>query len=226
MCAVQDCARRPDRTHGPQSPAWPDGVRGRISAGMSRRILLIDGHPDSQRGHFVHALADAYAAGAAETGQDVRRIEVAQLDFPLIRAARDWSEGTPPPDIAAAQADLRWAEHIVLLYPLWLGDMPALLKAFLEQVARPDFLYSGRAGPRRAVLKGRSAHVVVTMGMPGFLYRYFYGAHSLKSLRRNILNFVGVRPVTETIVGGMGIENDAARAQWLRTMRDFGAMGC
>ena len=35
-----------------------------------------------------------------------------------------------------AQADIGWAQHIVLFFPLWLGDMPAVLKAFLEQVAR------------------------------------------------------------------------------------------
>ena len=39
----------------------------------------------------------------------------------------------------------QWAQHLVLMFPLWLGDMPALMKAFLEQVARP-----GLAGPVRA----------------------------------------------------------------------------
>ena len=34
----------------------------------------------------------------------------------------------PPADIRAAQDDIRWAEHVVLIYPLWLGTMPALLK--------------------------------------------------------------------------------------------------
>lgn len=29
-----------------------------------------------------------------------------------------------------------WADHIVFLYPLWLGHMPALLQAFLEHALR------------------------------------------------------------------------------------------
>lgn len=32
------------------------------------RLLLIDGHPDPDPARFGHALADAYAAGAAEAG--------------------------------------------------------------------------------------------------------------------------------------------------------------
>jgi putative NADPH-quinone reductase len=101
-------------------------------------ILIIGGHPDSDRNHFIHAAADAYAEGAA-TLHEVRRIDVSKLDFPLIRSEADWKEGAVPMAIAKAQEALRWAEHVVIFYPLWLGDVPALLKGFLEQVARPEF---------------------------------------------------------------------------------------
>ena len=37
---------------------------------------------------------------------------------------------------------MTWADHVVILYPLWLGSMPALLKALLEQMLRPGFAYS------------------------------------------------------------------------------------
>jgi len=52
---------------------------------MPRRITLIQGHPDPAGNHFDHALADAYAAGAARAGHPVRRIEAARLEFPLLR---------------------------------------------------------------------------------------------------------------------------------------------
>jgi len=59
----------------------------------------------------------------------------------------------------------------VLLFPLWLGDMPALLKGFLEQVARPGFAFAvERDSPLISkLLAGRSARVVVAMGMPALL---------------------------------------------------------
>lgn len=188
------------------------------------RILIIDGHPDGDPGRLNHALADAYAEGAQEAGHEVRRIAVAGLDFPLIRSRREWEEDEPPPAIRAAQEDVRWAQHIVFLYPLWLGDVPALFKGFLEQVARPGFAIGSREGPGGGLLKGRSARVVVTMGMPGFFYSLFYRAHSLKSLERNILKFAGLGPVRHSILG-MVEGKPERRAKWLEDMRRLGGAG-
>lgn len=187
---------------------------------MSKKILIIDGHPDLDRARFVHALADTYAAGASQSGHEVRRIELATLEFPILRSRADWTDGTPVPAIAEAQESIRWADHILFFYPLWLGDVPALLKGFLEQIARPGFALAEGTMPR-PLLKGRSARLVVTMGMPAFFYRFYYGAHSVKSFERNILRLVGIKPVEHTLIGG--VEGDAdAREQWLDTMLNLG----
>ena len=113
----------------------------------------------------------------------------------------------------------------MIFFPLWLGDVPALLKGFLEQVARPDFAfgYAERGLPKK-LLKGRSARIVVTMGMPAPYYRLVYRAHSVRSLERNILRFVGFKPVKQTIIGS--IESSAARCErWLARLRGMGAKG-
>ena len=169
---------------------------------MSKTITIVQGHPDPEAGHFCHALSAAYEKGANSAGHSVRHIEVAQLKFPLLQSQSDFEEGSPPESIAKAQDDFLWADHIVLIYPLWLGTMPAVLKGFLEQVIRPGFAmeYPETGWPIKK-LNGRSARIVVTMGMPALVFRWFYGAHSLKSLERNILNFCGIKPVRETIIG-------------------------
>ena len=194
----------------------------------ARRILLIQGHPDALVPHLCHALAGAYAAGAHEAGHEVRTINVAELDFPLLRSQFAWEEGQLPMVLHPAQDSIRWAQHLVLFFPLWLGDMPALLKGFLEQVARPGFAF-GRDGSGsqfgRKNLKGRSARVVVTMGMPALVYRWYFRAHSVKSLERNILGFVGIAPVHETLVGQVGsLQPDEAKA-WLAKLRRLGQKG-
>lgn len=192
---------------------------------MPVNIAIIQGHPDASGGHLCHALAEAYAAGAESAGHTVRRIEVAALDFPILRAREDWTGAEPPPDIRAAQESIAWAEHIVLVYPLWLGTMPALLKAFLEQVFRPGFAVATEGGAQgwRQLLTGRSARVVVTMGMPAFVYRWWFRAHSLKSLERNILKFVGIGPVRESLFGMVEGVSDARRRRWIERMRARGA---
>ena len=153
--------------------------------------------------HLGHALAASYEKGARESGYEVRTICIANLDFPLLRTNEDFYSNGPVPVIKQCQQDIRWANHMVIFYPLWMGSMPALLKAFFEQVFRPGFAMEPVDGGRRWVqlLKGKSAHIIVTMGMPAFMYRWFYGAHGLKSLERNILKFTGVGPIKESLIG-------------------------
>lgn len=190
-----------------------------------KRILVIQGHPDTEAGHLCHALAAAYCAGANESEHVVRRINVAGLDFPLLRSQSEWEHGRLPAELQQAQDDIDWAEHIVLFFPLWLGDMPALLKGFLEQVARPGFAFereNGGATFTKKRLTGRSARVVVTMGMPALVYRWYFGAHSVKSLERNILGFVGIAPVHQTLVGMVGNLKKDEASRWLTKLRRLG----
>ena len=191
---------------------------------MSKRILIVQAHPDSSKPHFCHAMADAYAAGATSAGHALRRIEIAALEFPLLRSRDAWEKGDVPADVAAAQKDLLWAEHVVVIYPLWLGDMPALLKAFFEQIFRPGFAFALDATTARKPLKGRSARIIVTMGMPAAIYRYFFGAHSLKSLKRNILGFVGFGPVRDSVFGMIESGPRRKREKWLAQLRRLGAL--
>ncbi|WP_229429512.1 MULTISPECIES: NAD(P)H-dependent oxidoreductase [unclassified Massilia] len=191
---------------------------------MSKHILIIQGHPDGARQHLCHALAQAYADGARAAGHVVETIEPARLDFSLLSDAQQWQDGAPPAALLPAQEAIARAAHIVLVYPLWLGDMPALLKGFLEQVLRPGFaLARTPANPLKAgLLGGRSARVIVTMGMPSLLYRSFYRAHSVRSLRRNILHFVGIAPVSTTIVGGAGAMTPERAARWCARLGRLG----
>lgn len=190
-----------------------------------RRILIIDGHPDRSSRRFLHALADAYRQGAASAGHSLSDIVVSELDFPLLRTTEDFEHGDPPRTIRACQELLKRADHVVILFPLWLGSMPALLKGFFEQLLRPGFAFdsAGGKGFPRKLLKGKSARVIVTMGMPGFFYRWFYRSHSLKSLERNILAFCGFTPVRSTVIGLIAAPGDKRRKQWLERLKKLGA---
>jgi putative NADPH-quinone reductase len=184
------------------------------------RITVIDGHPDPSEQRFCHALAAAYAEGARQAGHDVRMIATAGMQFPWLKSQEEWMNGALPPQLQEPQEAIRWADHLVLIYPLWLGDLPALLKAFLEQIARPGFAFTpGLRFPTPGPLKGKSARVIVTMGMPAFVYRWFFFQHSLTSLKRNVLQFIGIRPVRETIIGMVETTN---HQRWLHRIKLLG----
>jgi len=192
---------------------------------MARRILIIVAHPDPAPERFARALAQAYADGATAAGHAVRRIDLAELDIAMLHTREAFETGLPPAALAPAADDLRWAEHIVFVFPLWLGTMPALLKAFLEQLIRPGLAYarpeSGR-GWARPLLGGRSARLVVTMGMPALLYRVWFLSHGIAGLRRSILGFAGIRPVRQTLIGLVEGASETKRSTWLARLRDLG----
>jgi putative NADPH-quinone reductase len=191
----------------------------------AKRALIIQGHPDPKGARFCHALADSYAEGARQAGLELRRIDVATLAFEMLRSKEEWESGAPSDVIRGCQEDIRWAAHLVIVYPLWLGAMPALLKGFFEQVFRPGFAICqvGEKGRWRKLLKGKSARIVVTMGMPALRYRWYFGAHSLKSQERNILGFCGIGPIHESLIGMVESRDESRRRKWLRHMHKLGA---
>jgi putative NADPH-quinone reductase len=154
---------------------------------MTKRILLIQGHPDAGARHLCHALADAYADGARAAGHEVRTVDVAMLEFPVLRSAEEWEKGTLPAGLAAAQDGIAWAEHLVILFPLWLGDMPALLKGFFDKVFLPGFAFTeADAAPLLTHIQTGTA--ITTMGAPRPIYTSVEPV-----LLKGILEFCGVQ---------------------------------
>jgi putative NADPH-quinone reductase len=191
-----------------------------------RRVAIIQGHPDATRRHLCHALAEAYASSARAAGHEVREIDVAALDFPVLRSKEAFETGALPTSLAPAQAAIEQADHLLIVYPLWLGTMPALLKVFFEQVLRPGFAFD-ETGPGRwdRKLVGRTARIVVTMGMPSFLYKWYFRAHGIRSFERNVLGMVGIGPIHETLLGMVGSRDQATRERWLVRLTELGRRG-
>lgn len=193
----------------------------------SKHIAVIQGHPDPGGNRFCHALAEAYVRGAKSSGHSIEVVDIAKIEFPILRLPREFEHGGVPEGIKQAQQAIQSAEHLVIIYPLWLGTLPAYMQAFFEQTFKPGFaavkVEDGKFWKK--LLSGRTAHIVVTMGMPAYLYRWYFFAHGLKCLERNILGFSGIKTTKETLIGGVETISDRKRKQWLERMEQFGRDG-
>ncbi|MGD9923137.1 MAG: NAD(P)H-dependent oxidoreductase [Pseudorhodoplanes sp.] len=185
-------------------------------------VAIVLGHP--QRMTFCEALAEAYRRGAEGAGHTVHLFKLAEMNFePILREG--YREEQPlEPDLRVAYDALRASDHWVLIFPLWCGDMPAILKGFIERILQPDLIR--RQGTDNAmnwrIFERKSARIVMTMGMPVTIYRFWYGAHALKLLKRNILNFIGIAPVRETLLGMVPDVSDEKRFEWLKQAEAMG----
>jgi len=186
------------------------------------KIAVVVGNP--LRDSYCEALGNAYLRGAESAGHTAKLFVLARMNFDAI--LREGYRRVQPlePDLAAAREAFLACDHVVFVFPLWCGDMPALMKGFIERLLQPDLLAIQAAGAKASwkVFKGKSARVIMTMGMPGWFYRWYFGAHALKLLKRNILHFIGIKPVRSTIYGMIEAVGDEKRQQWLREVEALG----
>lgn len=187
------------------------------------KIAIVVGH--ARRNTYCEALGGAYLKGAESGGHEARLFVLSHMRFDPILHEGFSREQPLEPDLKAAAEAIKSADHLVLIFPLWLGTLPAILKGFLERLFTPGFAIEKTDDLKgyRPLMKGKSARVIMTMGMPGFVYRWYFGAHALKMLKRNILGFVGFGPVRSSLLGRIEAVSDEKRRQWLMEIE---ALGC
>ena len=189
---------------------------------MPKRILVILGQP--QRQSFGAALAQAYAEGARASGAEVRELFLGDLKFDPAGAMNHSSPPALETDLVMAQETIKWAEHLVFVYPIWWGTIPALLKGFIERVFLTGFAvnFHDNSPLWDKLLTGRSAHLIVTLNTPSWIYRWVYGRPGHNTMKKTILEFCGIKPVRITEVGPMRNSTDAKRKQWMAQVRALG----
>jgi NAD(P)H dehydrogenase (quinone) len=186
------------------------------------KIIVVVGHP--QADSYCAALGEAYRRGAEEGGHEARLFLLGEMSFDPVLREGYRREQPLEPDLQDAREAFLAADHVVLVFPLWCGDMPAILKGFIERLLQREVL-AMRESTRTTdwkLFRGKSARVIMTMGMPGFFYRWYYGAHALKLMKRSILQIIGIHPVRATLHGMVEAVSDGTRQEWLREAEALG----
>ncbi|MBI3545535.1 MAG: NAD(P)H-dependent oxidoreductase [Gammaproteobacteria bacterium] len=188
---------------------------------MPKKILVILGQP--QRQSYGGALAQAYIDGAKQAGAEVKELYLGDLKFNPCAA------GGPPtgelePELLHAQAAIKWAEHLVFVYPIWWGTIPALLKGFIERVFLPGFAVNFRKNSPLwdKLLSGRSARLIVTLNTPSWVYRWYFGRPGHNTMKKTILQFCGITPVRITEIGPIKDSTEEKRKKWLQQVHLLG----
>lgn len=191
---------------------------------MTRNITILYGHPDASEERLCYALAKAFQDGAQLTGHAVRRVNLSDFNLESVKSSSEFQQGKIDGFIQETQDAIEWADHILFIFPLWMGSMPGKYKMLLEHVFRPGFAldYSKKGFPGK-MLKGKSADIVVTMGMPTVAYNGYYFSHGIRNLRRNILYLCGIKPVHLTYFGGVDHVKPKTLSKWFKKMAYLGA---
>ncbi|MBU4421615.1 NAD(P)H-dependent oxidoreductase [Candidatus Parcubacteria bacterium] len=191
---------------------------------MAKKILVILAHP--RKGSFSDVLADAYIEGAKNSGAEFKEIVLRELKFdPILWKGYNTSQKLEPV-LKKAQEDIQWADHLVLVYPLWWGSVPALLKGFIERVFLQGFALRYKKNPHVVItepcFKNKSAHLIVTMNAHPLIYQLVIGNHGFKLMKKAILGVCGIKPVRITKIGHMSLKTKAKRQKWVEKIKRKG----
>jgi len=190
-----------------------------------KKILIILGHPDGKS--FNGALASEYMKGATEAGYEVKLLLLGEIDFDL-NLHKGYKEIQElEPDLVCAQEDIKWADHLVFIFPDWWGCFPAVLKGFIDRIFLPGFgfKYHKDSPLWDRLLKGKSARIITTMDGPNFLYRFFLCSAGVKIIKRAVLGFCGISPVRTTLIAGVKNLSVVQKEKQIEKIKKLGKKG-
>ncbi|HEY2494429.1 MAG TPA: NAD(P)H-dependent oxidoreductase [Paenibacillus sp.] len=192
---------------------------------MNKNIAIIIGHPYPKS--YCNALATAYTKGATASGANIRTIDLGRINFEPNLKYGYQKRTELESDLLAAQETIRWADHLVFVYPTWWGTMPAILKGFIDRVFLPGYAFKAKPNSVmiEKLLKGKTARLIVTMDSPPWYYRLALKRAGHHIMKRGILQSCGVNPVRITEIGTMKTSSVEVREKWLLKIEALGRKG-
>jgi NAD(P)H dehydrogenase (quinone) len=160
-----------------------------------KKIFLLLGHPD--RVGMCGNLADAYEVGAREGGHEIQRMNLGEMQFDPILHKGYRAMQELEPDLKKFQELVGWADHFVIIYPVWWVGMPALLKGLFDRAWLPGsaFRYIKMKDGRRTMFwhrlyRGKTARTILTSGTAPWIVRFLPGNVNAQ-LKWGLLWFAG-----------------------------------
>jgi NAD(P)H dehydrogenase (quinone) len=186
-----------------------------------KKIFILQGNPDNET--TCGSFADNYERGAKEVGHEVRRMNISDMQFdPILHKGYKVIQSLEP-DLLKVQENIKWADHFVLLYPMWWSAMPALLKGMFDRMWIPNFAFHMHGMGWHGLLHGRSAHVFITMDSWPLVQRFLFG-DSTNEIGRAMLKFAGMHPVHIKKIGPIKDMSPEHLAKWREEMRRLGQL--
>ncbi len=161
------------------------------------RIFILNGHPAETS--LSKDLSLTYERTAKANGHEVRILHLHDLKFDIDYGYAGYTNVNPlEPDLQSFFSDLEWCERFVVTTPMWWGGLPGKLKGLFDRTLLPGRAFDTHnttLGMPAPMLRGRSSRVIVTADTPKFLLWLLYGNAMLRQTERQILGFIGLKPV-------------------------------
>ncbi|UHA73990.1 NAD(P)H-dependent oxidoreductase [Paenibacillus sp. 481] len=180
--------------------------------------LVLYAHPNPQS--FNHAILETVTNKLKANGHEVEVRDLYAMNYNPVLTGNDfegYASGNLPEDIATEQKWVTWADHIIVIYPVWWTGLPAILKGYFDRVFSHGFAYRYTATGIDKLLSGRSATLFTTQGNAAELYE-LNGTTKAMQLTSDvgIFEFVGMNVLDHRFYAAVPLVDDAARKEMLK----------
>ena len=189
------------------------------------KTLVVFNHPHD--GSFCNAILDAVQQGLKESGQTSGLIHLDHDGFDPVMRAKDLKafalagKGFPEalddvdPLVKKYKTKLEQAEHLVLIFPIWWMNMPAMMKGFIDKVIFPAIAYDMKGGMLKSRLPIKKVTVISTMNTPAEIYREYFNNALEGSLINGTFKKIGIEDVRWISLNEVRQASDELRKSWL-----------
>ncbi|MEQ8248991.1 MAG: NAD(P)H-dependent oxidoreductase [Alphaproteobacteria bacterium] len=189
---------------------------------MTKRLFIWVAHPTA--GSLCAGIADAYQTGAKDAGAEVRRMDLNAMDFDMTVAGFEGGAAGLEPDLREWQANIAWADHLLIVHPYWWGAMPTRAKAVLDRALAPGFgfKYHKRGVAWDKLLTGKTADAIITSDTPPLLDTWLYRKPARRVMKNQVLGFCGIKAKSIVQFGSVKLASPRKIQRWIGAARTMG----
>ena len=190
------------------------------------KTLIIYNHP--HEGSFCSAIRDAVISGLDVGGHEYKVIDLDKDGFDPVMREKDLSafvqaSRNPEKEIEGLDTlvevyvnKMRWAERIVMIFPIWWMTMPAMMKGFVDKVIFPGLVYKMEGGKLVSQLSRlKQVVVITTMNTPAAIYESTFNNSIEGSLIKGTFNQIGIHDIRWISLNMVKPVGDEKRWLWL-----------
>ena len=185
----------------------------------TKRILIVYSHP--KENSLNHGIKEAVIKGLKKSNVEVRFQDLYKEKFdPLIY---DREENDKDKVTIQMKKNVRWAEWIVFIAPMWWATVPAMLKGYFDRVFTEDFSFKyNQAGMPEGLLENKKALLIGTCDTPPLILKLSGGTMGFKSIIKRVLKLCGLKDSKFTLFGSVLNSTEQKRNKWIERAEKIG----
>ncbi|MEC1924596.1 NAD(P)H-dependent oxidoreductase [Bacillus velezensis] len=181
------------------------------------KTVIVYANPDENS--FNAALVKYVAMALKDSGQSYTVIDLYADQFdPVLKygGEKKRSDMNRDAETKKYRKLMKEADHLIFIYPLWWGGVPAIMKGFFDRVLVAGEAYTYENGRVKGLLRVETAQVFYTADSPGWYLKWFRKNSDWITLKKSILQFCGIQKAERNLFSVVRTSTPELREKWLR----------